>query len=77
MTDSQQVDSANKHVILVEISGTKKTAAAEAVKSFNAYKDEYNKVFEERKTELQPKVVEIYWLHQLKSRSSGKWGSLC
>ncbi|KAI4332107.1 hypothetical protein L6164_017043 [Bauhinia variegata] len=41
-------------------SGTKKAAAAEAVKSFDASKDEYNKVFEEKKTELQPKVVEIY-----------------
>lgn len=38
----------------------KKAAAAEASKSFDESKEEYNKTFEEKKTELQPKVVEIY-----------------
>ncbi|KAK4723254.1 hypothetical protein R3W88_026033 [Solanum pinnatisectum] len=40
--------------------GPKKTAAAEACKSFDEAKEEYSKEFEEKKTELQPKVVEIY-----------------
>ncbi|KAJ7969376.1 plasma membrane-associated cation-binding protein 1-like [Quillaja saponaria] len=43
-----------------EKNGTKKAAAAEASKSFDDSKDEYNKEFEEKKAELQPKVVEIY-----------------
>ncbi|XP_042474283.1 plasma membrane-associated cation-binding protein 1-like [Zingiber officinale] len=38
----------------------KKTAAAEAVKSFDDSKEEFAKEFEEKKTELQPKVIEIY-----------------
>ncbi|XP_042404447.1 plasma membrane-associated cation-binding protein 1-like isoform X2 [Zingiber officinale] len=38
----------------------KKTAAAEAVKSFDESKEEYGREFEEKKTELQAKVVEIY-----------------
>ncbi|KAK6776928.1 hypothetical protein RDI58_023645 [Solanum bulbocastanum] len=40
--------------------GPKKTAAAEACKTFDEAKEEYSKEFEEKKTELQPKVVEIY-----------------
>ncbi|KAI8001675.1 Plasma membrane-associated cation-binding protein 1 [Camellia lanceoleosa] len=40
--------------------GPKKAAAAEACKSFEDSKEEYTKEFEEKKTELQPKVVEIY-----------------
>ncbi|XP_062096440.1 plasma membrane-associated cation-binding protein 1-like [Humulus lupulus] len=39
---------------------TKKAAAAEACKSFDESKDEINKEFEEKKGELQPKVLEIY-----------------
>ncbi|QCE13237.1 plasma membrane-associated cation-binding protein 1-like [Vigna unguiculata] len=39
---------------------SKKAAAAEATKSFDDSKEEYNKAFEENKTELQTKVVEIY-----------------
>ncbi|XP_010915925.1 plasma membrane-associated cation-binding protein 1 [Elaeis guineensis] len=38
----------------------KKAAAAEACKSFDDSKGEIDKEFEEKKTELQPKVVEIY-----------------
>ncbi|XP_065853811.1 plasma membrane-associated cation-binding protein 1 [Euphorbia lathyris] len=38
----------------------KKTAAAEACKSFDESKEEINKEFEEKKGELEPKVVEIY-----------------
>ncbi|XP_048322108.2 plasma membrane-associated cation-binding protein 1 [Ziziphus jujuba] len=38
----------------------KKAAAAEAIKSFDESKEEINKQFEENKTDLQPKVVEIY-----------------
>ncbi|XP_073144269.1 plasma membrane-associated cation-binding protein 1 [Henckelia pumila] len=38
----------------------KKTAAAEACKSFDESKEEYSKTFEDNKAELQPKVVEIY-----------------
>ncbi|XP_030550656.2 plasma membrane-associated cation-binding protein 1 [Rhodamnia argentea] len=38
----------------------KKTAAAEACKSFDDSKEDINKEFEEKKTQLQPKVVEIY-----------------
>ncbi|KAG5578727.1 hypothetical protein H5410_049354 [Solanum commersonii] len=40
--------------------GPKKTAAAEACKTFDEAKEEYSKEFEEKKTELQPKVLEIY-----------------
>lgn len=40
--------------------GPKKAAAAEACKTFDESKEGYNKEFEEKKTELQPKVVEIY-----------------
>nr|AFK34640.1 unknown [Lotus japonicus] len=43
-----------------EKNGAKKTAAAEAIKSFDESKEEYNKVFEEKKVELQTKVIEIY-----------------
>ncbi|KAG4946362.1 hypothetical protein AAZX31_15G147200 [Glycine max] len=43
-----------------EKNSTKKAAAAEATKSFDESKEEYNKAFEEKKTELQTKVVEIY-----------------
>jgi len=43
-----------------EKNSAKKTAAAEATKSFDESKEEYNKVFEEKKTELQTKVIEIY-----------------
>ncbi|ERN20524.1 hypothetical protein AMTR_s00068p00194800 [Amborella trichopoda] len=38
----------------------KKKAAAEACKLFDESKETINKEFEEKKTELQPKVVEIY-----------------
>ncbi|KAG1330429.1 plasma membrane-associated cation-binding protein 1 [Cocos nucifera] len=38
----------------------RKAAAAEACKSYDESKEEINKEFEEKKTELQPKVVEIY-----------------
>ncbi|KAK1268590.1 Plasma membrane-associated cation-binding protein 1 [Acorus gramineus] len=38
----------------------RKAAAAEACKSFDGSKEDINKDFEEKKTELQPKVVEIY-----------------
>lgn len=41
-----------------EKNGTKK--AAEACKSFDDSKEEINKQFEEKKAELQPKVIEIY-----------------
>ncbi|KAJ1407620.1 DREPP family [Sesbania bispinosa] len=41
-------------------SGTKKAAAAEASKLFDDSKEEYNKSFDEKKTELQTKVIEIY-----------------
>lgn len=40
--------------------GPKKAAAAEAVKSFDDSKEEINKQIEEKKDELQPKVLEIY-----------------
>ncbi|KAL7210937.1 hypothetical protein ACSBR2_013924 [Camellia fascicularis] len=39
---------------------TKKAAAAEVCKTFDDSKEEYTKEFEEKKTELQPKVIEIY-----------------
>nr|XP_043632610.1 plasma membrane-associated cation-binding protein 1-like [Erigeron canadensis] len=38
----------------------KKIAAAEACKSFDDSKEEYTKEFEEKKSELQTKVIEIY-----------------
>ncbi|XP_073298566.1 plasma membrane-associated cation-binding protein 1-like [Primulina huaijiensis] len=38
----------------------KKTAAAETCKAFDESKEEYSKAFEDNKTQLQPKVVEIY-----------------
>ncbi|KAJ8471492.1 hypothetical protein OPV22_025835 [Ensete ventricosum] len=40
--------------------GTKKAAVAETIKSFDESKEEISKELEEKKTELQPKVVEIY-----------------
>ncbi|KAL2493967.1 Plasma membrane-associated cation-binding protein 1 [Forsythia ovata] len=40
--------------------GPKKAAAAEACKIFDETKEQYSKEFEDNKTELQPKVVEIY-----------------
>ncbi|KAK9267079.1 hypothetical protein L1049_009497 [Liquidambar formosana] len=43
-----------------EKNGTKKAAAAEACKSFDDSKEEISKEFEEKKTELQPRVIEIY-----------------
>uniref|UniRef100_A0A1D1YQX9 Salt stress root protein RS1 n=1 Tax=Anthurium amnicola TaxID=1678845 RepID=A0A1D1YQX9_9ARAE len=43
-----------------EKNSTKKAAAAEACKSFDDSKEEINKVFEDKKTDLQPKVLEIY-----------------
>ncbi|XP_061356557.1 plasma membrane-associated cation-binding protein 1 [Gastrolobium bilobum] len=44
-----------------EKNSTKKSAAAaEISKSFDESKEEYNKAFEEKKTELQTKVLEIY-----------------
>lgn len=41
-------------------SGGKKAAAAELLKSFNESKEGINGEFEEKKADLQPKVVEIY-----------------
>ncbi|XP_051135926.1 plasma membrane-associated cation-binding protein 1-like [Andrographis paniculata] len=38
----------------------KKVAAAEACKSFDEAKEEYSKEFQDKKTELEPKVIEIY-----------------
>jgi len=43
-----------------ETNSVKKAAAAEASKSFDESKEEYNKEFEEKKTDLQPKAVVIY-----------------
>ncbi|KAL4578193.1 hypothetical protein LXL04_014313 [Taraxacum kok-saghyz] len=43
-----------------EKNNTKKTAAAEVCKSFDDAKEEYSKEFEEKKSELQTKVIEIY-----------------
>nr|GMC95825.1 plasma membrane-associated cation-binding protein 1 [Ipomoea batatas]GMC97900.1 plasma membrane-associated cation-binding protein 1 [Ipomoea batatas]GME11455.1 plasma membrane-associated cation-binding protein 1 [Ipomoea batatas] len=45
---------------IFEKNGTKKAAAAELCKTFQDSKEEYGKDFEEKKTELQPRVVEIY-----------------
>ncbi|EYU29004.1 hypothetical protein ABFS82_12G000400 [Erythranthe guttata] len=38
----------------------KKVAAAEACKAFDEAKEQYSKEFEDKKTELEPKVIEIY-----------------
>ncbi|KAK3010292.1 hypothetical protein RJ639_010797 [Escallonia herrerae] len=46
--------------IFEKTNGVKKAAATEACKSFDESKEEYTKVFEEKKGELQPKVIEIY-----------------
>ncbi|XP_077252279.1 plasma membrane-associated cation-binding protein 1-like [Tasmannia lanceolata] len=43
-----------------ERNATKKAAAAEACKSFDESKEGINNEFEEKKIELQPKVIEIY-----------------
>ncbi|KDP23874.1 hypothetical protein JCGZ_27143 [Jatropha curcas] len=43
-----------------EKDSAKKAAAAEASKSFDDSKEDINKEFEEKKSELQPKVIEIY-----------------
>jgi len=43
-----------------EKNGTKKAAAAEASKSFDESKEGINTEFEEKKTELQTKVLEVY-----------------
>ncbi|KAL1205294.1 Plasma membrane-associated cation-binding protein 1 [Cardamine amara subsp. amara] len=45
---------------LFEKNSTKKAAAAEACKTFDESKETINKEIEEKKTELQPKVVETY-----------------
>lgn len=50
----------SKALPTIDIFGTKKSAAAEACKSFDNSKEEITKEFEEKKTELQPKVLEIY-----------------
>ncbi|KAJ6428540.1 hypothetical protein OIU84_023874 [Salix udensis] len=43
-----------------EKDSAKKAAAAEATKSFDESKEEISKEFEEKKTELGPKVIEIF-----------------
>ncbi|KAI3761859.1 hypothetical protein L1987_52281 [Smallanthus sonchifolius] len=45
---------------LFEKNNVKKAAAAEACKTFDDAKDDYIKEFEEKKDELQAKVIEIY-----------------
>ncbi|KAI3776840.1 hypothetical protein L1987_46630 [Smallanthus sonchifolius] len=45
---------------LFEKNNVKKAAAAEACKTFDEAKDDYSKEFEEKKAELQAKVIEIY-----------------
>ncbi|CAA6672991.1 unnamed protein product [Spirodela intermedia] len=45
---------------LFEKDGAKKAAAGEACKSFDDAKEEMNKAFEEKKRELQPKVIQIF-----------------
>ncbi|KAI7750691.1 hypothetical protein M8C21_033662 [Ambrosia artemisiifolia] len=45
---------------IFEKNNTKKTAAAEACKSFDEAKEGYTKEFDEKKSELQTKVIEIY-----------------
>ncbi|TVU32489.1 hypothetical protein EJB05_24220 [Eragrostis curvula] len=47
-------------LIFVKAGGKKAAAAAELVKSFDESKGEINSEFEEKKADLQPKVVEIY-----------------
>ncbi|CAN4087115.1 unnamed protein product [Withania somnifera] len=46
--------------LIFDKNGPKKAAAADACKTFDEAKEQYSKEFEEKKTELQPKVVEIY-----------------
>lgn len=43
-----------------EKDSAKKAAAAEACKSFDGSKEDITREFEEKKTDLQPKVLEIY-----------------
>ncbi|KAI5595482.1 hypothetical protein BDE02_03G141900 [Populus trichocarpa] len=43
-----------------EKDSAKKAAGAEACKTFDESKEEISKEFEEKKTELEPKVIEIY-----------------
>ncbi|CAK7335967.1 unnamed protein product [Dovyalis caffra] len=43
-----------------EKDSAKKAAGAEATKTFDESKEEISKEFEEKKTELEPKVIEIY-----------------
>ncbi|CAH9116950.1 unnamed protein product [Cuscuta epithymum] len=43
-----------------EKNNPKKAAAAEACKAFDESKEQFGKEFEDKKSELQPKVVEIY-----------------
>ncbi|CAL1402602.1 unnamed protein product [Linum trigynum] len=43
-----------------EKDSAKKAAAAEATKVFDASKEDISKEFEEKKVELQPKVLEVY-----------------
>lgn len=45
---------------LFEKNNVKKAAAAEACKTFDGAKEDYSKDFEEKKSELQAKVIEIY-----------------
>nr|KAJ0189451.1 hypothetical protein LSAT_V11C800431180 [Lactuca sativa] len=45
---------------IFEKNNVKKTAAAEACKTFDDAKEDYSKEFEEKKSELQAKVIEIY-----------------
>ncbi|KAI7726921.1 hypothetical protein M8C21_013565, partial [Ambrosia artemisiifolia] len=45
---------------IFEKNNTKKTAAAEACKSFDEAKEGYTKEFDEKKSDLQTKVIEIY-----------------
>ncbi|XP_062218855.1 salt stress root protein RS1-like [Phragmites australis] len=46
--------------VFVKTGGKKAAAAAELVKSFDESKDGINSEFDEKKADLQPKVVEIY-----------------
>ncbi|KAL4572485.1 hypothetical protein LXL04_019264 [Taraxacum kok-saghyz] len=45
---------------IFEKNNGKKAAAAEACKTFDDAKEDYSKEFEEKKSELQAKVIEIY-----------------
>ncbi|PSS11063.1 Plasma membrane-associated cation-binding protein [Actinidia chinensis var. chinensis] len=45
---------------VLDTSGPKKAAAAEACKIFDDSKEAYSKELEDKKTEFQPKVIEIY-----------------